>query len=463
LCRGGCGWNNRPARRSHTRRRNSPGGGRPPHRGRGGRPLLRPGVVAASAGPEALALQQRAYEGTIWIDAGAGGASRVAEEIEDIGTNLAQTVLMLEESERESRSIAERLRREWDKAVAVSSLASWLPREALGIHGTPDIAPLLYGDDIQNLLALADLAWRVSTAGPYLTAHGLGIDVPPGLIPILGSSLAAACSALDEILGDHTGWWSRPPPPGWCPRPRGSKTCCAASTPLPKGADGPSAIAIERVDHDDGSRAWIVEIPGTQVWDPERRDESDRRHVRRGTHWRGELGPDGRRGGGDEDRGHPTDEPVMLVGHSQGGIAAVALASNVAFASRYDIRAVVTAGATVGQFDPPDDTAILSLEHPGDLVPALDGAPNPDRPNWTTVRHDLAASSDPLDRADAKGLVSRHELDGYVRTAARVDGSGDPSIQAWRDAAEPFLAGEGGTSVRTVYGAVRLGSGSPAP
>ena len=38
-------------------------------------------VVAASAGPEALALQQRAYEGTIWIDAGAGGASRVAEEI----------------------------------------------------------------------------------------------------------------------------------------------------------------------------------------------------------------------------------------------------------------------------------------------------------------------------------------------------------------------------------------------
>ena len=102
------------------------------------------------------------------------------------------------------------------------------------------------------------------------------------------------------------------------------------------------------------------------------------------------------------------DEPVMLVGHSEGGIVAVNAACHAAASRDFDITHVDTAGAPIGDVARrlPATVRVLALEHDADLVPHLDGATNPDRPNITTVHmtehlggitddHDLTESYEP--------------------------------------------------------------------
>jgi pimeloyl-ACP methyl ester carboxylesterase len=156
-----------------------------------------------------------------------------------------------------------------------------------------------------------------------------------------------------------------------------------------------------------------------------------------------------------EQAGIPAGDPVMLVGHSLGGIAAMALASNSSFESRYNVRSVVTAGSPVARFEPAGIASVLSLENSTDIVWAADGAPNPDRANWITVTHDLRASEDPLDRAAAASFVGSHEPATYVRTAGEFDATAAPSALAWRDANAMFLADETSVSVRTTYAITR--------
>ena len=77
-------------------------------------------------------------------------------------------------------------------------------------------------------------------------------------------------------------------------------------------------------------------------------------------------------------------------------------------------------------------------------MPALDGAVNPDRAGWVTVRRPSGAREVPPDPAAA------HDADAYAATGALVDASADPSLVAWRAALAPFVAGPGVTAVRTV-------------
>ena len=48
-------------------------------------------------------------------------------------------------------------------------------------------------------------------------------------------------------------------------------------------------------------------------------------------------------------------DPVVLVGHSQGGILAAALASDAGFTARHRVTHVVTSGSPVGLFPVPAD------------------------------------------------------------------------------------------------------------
>ena len=115
------------------------------------------------------------------------------------------------------------------------------------------------------------------------------------------------------------------------------------------------------------------------------------------------------------DAGISPEDPVMIVGHSQGGMEAVWTAGH----SGFHVSQVVTAGAPVGAMgDAPAGTSVLSLENSGDVVPLLDGENNADTASHVTVTF--------VDGGD--GVGGHHDLSHYVHGAAGVDASADPSL-----------------------------------
>lgn len=123
---------------------------------------------------------------------------------------------------------------------------------------------------------------------------------------------------------------------------------------------------------------------------------------------------------------------VLFVGHSLGGMVAVAAAGR-AQAMGYRVGGVVTAGSPLGAVPPPAGVPILALENSRDVVPHLDGATNPDGPDVTTVTVDHPFA----------GISDNHSLDtAYLPGAADVDASTDPSVVAARARLAPFLTAD---------------------
>ncbi|WP_346622762.1 alpha/beta hydrolase [Blastococcus montanus] len=206
---------------------------------------------------------------------------------------------------------------------------------------------------------------------------------------------------------------------------------------------GQDTVAVRVLTSADGSTAYIVDIPGTRDWNPPSASVNPRTD---------DLGTNLRvLGGGVTTRqraiaealrraGAGPADPVMLVGHSQGGMVAAQAASDAGTPDfDFDVRSVVTAGSPIARADIPASVQVLALENAYDVVPRLDSRPNDDSPNVTTVIFEVQHGD----------IGDNHGLEQAYRPAARaVDRSGDPSITAFRAAAAPFLAGPGsGTTV----------------
>jgi hypothetical protein len=193
-------------------------------------------------------------------------------------------------------------------------------------------------------------------------------------------------------------------------------------------------ISVSFVHGADGRRRAIVDIPGTKSWDPF--PNHDVTSV--GTDVRALAGRDTSYEDGVFDAlsaaGVGPDEEVMLVGHSEGGIVAVDAARDATVSGRFRVTHVVTAGSPVGRIAQrlPDSVQLLALENAADVVPHLDGADNPDRPNITTATVD--------DEHDDVG--KNHDLyETYQPAAAAADASGNASIEGFTRSARGFLHG----------------------
>ncbi|MFE6735295.1 hypothetical protein [Microbacterium sp. NPDC057650] len=107
------------------------------------------------------------------------------------------------------------------------------------------------------------------------------------------------------------------------------------------------------------------------------------------------------------------DDPVMLVGFSQGGIMAGHLA---AYNSDYNWQAVVASGAPIDHMPIPDDIDVVSVQHNGDPVPRLDAIAGDfdsveHGSNWTSIR------VDPPDPNPVLGVdAGAHNADDYSTT-----------------------------------------------
>jgi len=264
--------------------------------------------------------------------------------------------------------------------------------------------------------------------GPLLAT--LGIDPVHGTTGDAAGDLAGMFGDTgQEVTANGTDVRHLPPP--------GSlEDLMAGLSTTNNGGDG--EIDIQLVGN---PPHYIVNLPGTDSWD----DPGDARDLTANLQLVGAQDTAYSRGilEAMDRAGIPKDAPVMLVGHSQGGMTAVHLAADPDFQERFNVRHVVTVGAPTAQVpDIPSGTHVFSLENTGDVVPLLDGEDNPDAANRTTVRFDGTTGS----------VGGNHDMGVYTRAGAVVDSYDDPStraaLQQMRD--DGFLGdGRGPSSTET--------------
>lgn len=200
---------------------------------------------------------------------------------------------------------------------------------------------------------------------------------------------------------------------------------------------GGGRVRVLEVAGPGGRSSWVVVVPGTQSWDPRAgADPFDVTTDVRAVTGEVTLAAAGvtaalDRARGASPRARP-DDPVLLVGHSQGGILAAALASDAGFRRGHHVTHVLTTGAPVGVFALPADVRVLSVEHRDDPVPRLDLTPNAVGGRHLTVR---AGDGAPVD-------VRRHALEEYERTVRAAAGAPPgtvPGLTGWEASAGGFL------------------------
>lgn len=112
------------------------------------------------------------------------------------------------------------------------------------------------------------------------------------------------------------------------------------------------------------------------------------------------------------DAGITADDPVLLVGFSQGGIMAGHLAG---YNSDYNWQAIIVSGAPIDHMPIPDSIDVVSVQHNGDPVPNLDVVAGDigteHGSNWTTISVD-PPHPDPVLGVD----VGAHNADEYSTT-----------------------------------------------
>ncbi len=335
-------------------------------------------------------------------------------------------------------------------AAVLSRVAHELTERASDVRA----ARTAYADaERRSSAAVAELALRVAglVVSPWL-AEALPLPGRPGVLEpepalrlvgwaslaITGAAPVAAITQSDR-------------PQALPSRPRGAADLVAGISglyPADGGIEG--SIAVDRIDRPDGGRSWTVLIPGTQSLAVGGRNPMDD-----ATNLQAFTGAPTAVGSAVvaalARAGARPDEPVLLAGHSQGGIVAMRLAANPAVRRRYRVTSVLTAGSPVGHLPTPDGVSSLHLEHTDDVVPMLDARGNPDEPDRVTVRR-----AGPGNRGAPGNLADAHAVGAYADTAALVDVSEHPSVQDWRARALDVLGGPGATVSRTVYVAERV-------
>ena len=234
---------------------------------------------------------------------------------------------------------------------------------------------------------------------------------PAGLYPDEGPARVRRRGDLEVALG-------RTPPHDLAGLMRHLDATNDLSTPDHPDAQG--TIEIQTLRAANGTVRHVVYLPGTDrfaavPWRPDAdvRDLPADLHVIAGDHATYAAGIERAM----REAGIGPRDPVLLVGHSLGGMEAASL---LAHGSGFDVTHVVTAGSPVGT-EPgyPPGTHVLSLENRGDVVPLLDGRDNADSVQQVTVRFDDHETS----------VVANHDLRHYVRGARAAAASTDPSVR----------------------------------
>jgi hypothetical protein len=220
----------------------------------------------------------------------------------------------------------------------------------------------------------------------------------------------------------------RPRPVPWAGPPAGVGGL-VGRIPSSRGPD--PLVHVERLEGADGRRRWLVALPGTADWSPAPGrtpfDLTGDVALMAGRATAGRAGVVAAM----RAVGVRPGEPVLVEGHSQGGILAATLAADPKVRAEFDVSRVVTTGAPIAWVPVPAAVPVLSIEHRDDLVPQLDGRANPATPAWVTVTApDPGGTGRPT--GTAASPLPAHALERYRETANLLDRSPHPSLTEWR-------------------------------
>ncbi|WP_084128333.1 hypothetical protein [Demequina sp. NBRC 110055] len=416
----------------------------------------RPRAAAEVAG--ALARADAAVGTARW---GVGGVSTLAREVDDVAHRLVAVAQAYARAEGEARgglAVLESVRRFAGDAAATVGWLTQLGAVVRWKMSVPGVVATLSGRDrVAATLAPAappPMTGYINRGTVGATAGALQATGPPWMRHYDAAILALrGVMTTGELMAGE-------------PRIAGATRVGVADVAPPRGMEGIAAglddlelppagvVAIDRLDGPEGT-AYVVTIPGTY------------------DNGVSSINPFDWGGNGDVmagavsdamrmvraamlEEGIAPDAPVMLVGHSQGGLVATALAGLEDMHERFAITDVVTFGAPTATLPRRSDVTYAHVEDVSDVVPALDGPANPEGPNVTTWTGDARASGDASVAAAATGVVSVHGMSTYRATASAVDRLADPSTRAWRTRARPFLTAS--SAQRSLFAPVAVGS-----
>jgi hypothetical protein len=297
--------------------------------------------------------------------------------------------------------------------AAVRSLVSSVDDVAAGGAGVPFPLSFALGDEGAGLLGVTS-----SAAGVLALARPLGLL---GETPVSVTRLAEAGS------GRNLGSRSTPPV--------GFEDLAAR---IPSVSDDGPQLRIERYGGPDDA-AWVVYIGGTAAWSPVTGEQP----------WdlTSNIAAVADQGAGSyravvqsmREAGVQPRDPVVQVGHSQGGLVAAQLAAS----GEFNTVAVATFGAPNGQITLPADVAAVTVEHSDDLVPALGGMAGAEDERLVVRREVFAGGEVPPGEA-----LPAHALAAYRETGRLMDASAEPRLREFRAALEAVIGVEPGRATR---------------
>lgn len=327
-----------------------------------------------------------------------------------------------------------------DLGDRIEELATYL-RSAADRYAEADrFAPVGLGEQVEGV---ASTAWSLSLTASLAVASGHWRA--PRIDPRIGGRLTdAAMVAGDIVLG-----------PRERPEALARERTARPQTTRVAGGDGtaPRSVedladrlarvgerggnaTVEIITSSDGARRAIVYLRGTSRWDIGSDDPLDvdgniaALAGRPTVYGRGVV--DAMRAAGID----PTT-PVMLVGHSQGGMVAANLSRELAESGEFAVTDVVTFGSPFAQMDQPvpDGVQLTAFENRSDVVPALDGRRNSHAAGAVTVTFD-----------DGERNMDAHHMEGYRAGAAALDTSVTVAARAVTARLRPFTSGSTSTT-----------------
>lgn len=197
-------------------------------------------------------------------------------------------------------------------------------------------------------------------------------------------------------------------------------------------------IKITRVGQG-ADRRWLVSLPGTYHMDP----ESQPNPADIESNIREELNiPSAARVGlvaavrsamyadGVESE-DMVNERVLIVGHSQGGIIAAALAAAEPKDVGFTVDAAITLGAPARRLKVRDDVNMLALEHDQDVIPSMDGTPRREADQRVVVKRKLnIPKRNPLFYAHSSSTYTETLLGAEVRNSVAKWGRASEVLEA---------------------------------